>query len=127
MAIPCCGGSSDERLVFTCAGAAYAGQLANRVGVGLMQSGQAKLFCAAAMAAGIGDKLARAQQARQRIVIDGCEDHCARKILESARVPVDLHVEITAMGIEKQPEQPHFLVDTKRVLERIEAQLHATT
>jgi len=48
----CCGGNG-ETLIFTCAGAAYSGQVANRSGVQLMEQGAGSLFCIAAVAAGI--------------------------------------------------------------------------
>lgn len=119
MATGCCGGNSGETLIFTCAGAAHTGQVANRAGVNLAQEGVGKLFCAAAMAAEIPDKLERARNAGRRVVIDGCEDHCARKIMEKVGLPVDLHVDITELGIEKQPAEPHLELHTKRVVEHV--------
>ena len=38
MTTGCCGGNG-ETLIFTCAGAAYSGQVANRSGVQLMEQG----------------------------------------------------------------------------------------
>ncbi len=43
MAGGCCGGSG-ETLIFTCAGAAHSGQVANRAGISLMQEGVGSLF-----------------------------------------------------------------------------------
>lgn len=117
MADGCCGES--ETLIFTCAGAAHSGQVANRAGVNLMRERHGRLFCIAAVAAGAPDKLARARQAVSRVVIDGCEDHCARRIMEQAGLPVDLHVDVTKLGIEKQPEQPHLVLDAHRVVEHV--------
>ena len=77
-----------ETLIFTCAGAAYSGQVANRAGVRLAQDGVGNLFCAAAVAAERPDKLARSRAAARRVVVDGCEDHCARRVLENAGLPV---------------------------------------
>lgn len=120
----CCGG---ETLVFTCAGAAYSGQLANRAGVDLMKQGRAKLFCVAALAAELPDKLERARAAWARIAIDGCEDHCCRRIMEKLGLPVDVHTVVTELGIDKQPADSHFLVHTKRVVERTAAALKDVT
>ncbi|MFH1749009.1 MAG: putative zinc-binding protein [Planctomycetota bacterium] len=115
----CCGGNCGETLIFTCAGAAHSGQVANRAGISLMQEGQGNLFCIAAVGAAIPDKLERARNAGKRVVIDGCEDHCARKIMEQANLPVDLHVDVTTLGIEKKPAEPHLIVDAKRVVEHV--------
>lgn len=114
-----CEANSGETLIFTCAGAAYPGQVSNRAGVHLMQDGKGSLFCVAAVGARILDKLTRAQNAGRRVVIDGCEDHCARKIMEQAGLPVDLHVDVTELGIEKKPAEPHLVLHTKRVVEHV--------
>ena len=126
MSTPCCGGNG-ETLVFTCAGAAYSGQLANRAGVDLMKAGKASLFCIAALAAELPDKLERARNGGKRIAIDGCDDHCCRKIMEKVGVPVDIHVAVTDLGIEKQPKDPHILVQAKRVVAEVESRLEEGT
>jgi uncharacterized metal-binding protein len=117
MATDCC--SNGEQLIFTCAGAAYCGQLANRSGVQAMTEGLGKLFCLAAVSAQRGGKMPRARQASKRIAIDGCDEDCAKRTLELAGLTVDAHVRITDLGIEKQPQEPHWLVHTKRVVEKV--------
>jgi uncharacterized metal-binding protein len=113
------GASNGETLIFTCAGAAHSGQVANRAGVNLAQEDAGKLFCVAAVGADIPDKMERARNAVRRVVIDGCEDHCARKIMEKAGLPVDLHVDVTQLGIEKQPAEPQLVLNAKRVVEHV--------
>jgi uncharacterized metal-binding protein len=113
----CCG--NGERLIFTCAGAAYCGQLANRVGVQAMTEGLGKLFCLAAVSAQREEKMQRARAAGQRIAIDGCDDDCARRTLEAAGLAVGAHVRITDLGIEKQPAQPEWITHTKQVAEKL--------
>lgn len=125
MATGCCGGG--ETLIFTCAGAAYCGQLANRVGVQLMQQGLGRLFCIAAVAAGIADKLVQTRQARLRLVLDGCDDQCARKVLEKTGLHPDQHVVLTGLGIEKSPAQPNMISDTKKVLDYIKQSFSPAT
>ena len=118
----CCGGHG-ETLIFTCAGAAYSGQVANRSGVQLMEQGAGSLFCIAAVAAGIEQKLERARKAGRRVAVDGCEDHCVRKVLEQAHLAADVHVVLTDMGIEKKPAQPNLITDAKRVVEAVKQKL----
>ena len=115
--------NTGEILVFTCAGAAHTGQVANRAGVQLRQDKAGALFCAAAVAAEIPDKLERARQAGRRIAIDGCEDDCCRRILEKSGMPVDLHLRITDLGIEKQPAKPSLINDTKKVVDHLRDRL----
>lgn len=117
-----CGcGSSGETLVFTCAGAAHSGQVANRAGVQAMQQGLGNLLCIASVAAHIADKTERTRKAARRVALDGCDDHCCRKILESAGLPVDLHLVLTDLGIEKKPAQPDLIGDAKKTVDSLRA------
>jgi uncharacterized metal-binding protein len=106
-------------LIFTCAGAAHSGQVSNRAGVNLMQEGLGNLFCIAAVGADIPDKMERARNAGKRVVIDGCDDHCARKIMEKAGLTVDLHVDVTELGVEKKPAEPSLINDAKRAVAHV--------
>jgi len=119
MAKDCGCGSGSETLIFTCAGAAHSGQVANRAGLQAMQQGVGSLFCIASVAADIAEKMERTRKAGRRVVIDGCEDHCCRKVMEKAGVPVDVHVVVTDLGIEKKPAQPDIIGDTKKVVDRV--------
>jgi uncharacterized metal-binding protein len=118
----CCDGNG-ETLIFTCAGAAYSGQVANRSGVQLMEQGAGNLFCIAAVAAGVEQKMERARQAGTRVAIDGCEDHCVRKVLEKAGLTADVHAVLTDMGIEKKPARPNMINDAKKVVEAVKEKL----
>lgn len=118
-----CYGANGETLIFTCAGAAYSGQVANRSGVQLMEQGAGSLFCTAAVAARVEPKVDRARKAGRRIAIDGCEDHCVRKVLENAGLTADVHVVLTDMGIEKKPAQPNMINDAKQVVESVQQKL----
>ena len=116
-----CGCGGGETLIFTCAGAAHSGQVANRAGVQAAQQGVGSLLCIAAVAADIADKMERTRKAGRRMAIDGCSDHCCRKVLEKAGVAVDVHVVVTDLGIEKNPAMPHLVVDTKKVVDQVKA------
>jgi uncharacterized metal-binding protein len=118
----CCG-TVAETLVFTCAGAAYSGQVANHVGVTMQREKDGNLFCIAAVAAKIPDKIERARAAGRRVAIDGCSDHCCKIVLEAAELPVDVHVVVTDLGIEKKPETPRMQEDSGRVLEAVRKRL----
>ena len=111
--------SNGETLIFTCAGAAYSGQASNQAGVKLAQAGAGNLFCAAAVGANIPEKMERTRKAGRRVVIDGCSDHCARKILEKAGFTVDVHVDVTDLGVEKKPAQPQMINDAKKIADHI--------
>ena len=115
----CCQSAEGEILLFTCAGAAHCGQVANRAAIELTRAGDGRIFCLAAVAAGIVDKTERARRAGVRVAIDGCEDHCTRKTLEKAGLTADVHVELTAIGIEKKPPRPSLIADGRKAAERV--------
>lgn len=119
------GNDGGETLIFTCAGAAHCGQVANRAGVQLRQEQAGALFCIAAVAARIPEKLERARNARRRVLIDGCEDRCCRKTMDQAGLDVDLDVLVTDLGVEKQPAEPSLITDAKKVVEHVRSQLGA--
>ena len=60
--------------------------------------------------------LERARNARLRVAIDGCEDQCCKRVLGEADLPVDIHVVATDLGIETQPDEPHLMVDTEKIV-----------
>jgi uncharacterized metal-binding protein len=115
-----------EVLVFTCAGASHVGQAANQAGVQLMRMQEGNLFCIAAVAAEVPEKMERARKARALVALDGCEDHCCKKILEKAGLPVAVHVVATDLAILKKPEKPHMAEDVQKIFLKAEAAIHAT-
>jgi len=118
----CCGGDG-ERLIFTCAGAAYSGQVANRSGVQIMEQGIGNLFCIAAVAAEVQEKMDRVRNAAVRVAIDGCEDQCVRKTPKKAGLTAEVHVVLTDMGIEKKPARPNMITDAKKVVDAVKNRL----
>lgn len=110
-------------MIFTCAGAAHSGQVANRAGVELLLEKEGKLFCVAAVAAEIPEKLERTRNAKIRVAIDGCDDRCCQKVLEKAGLPAQVHVLVTDLGIEKMPQEPHMIADAKRTAAAVKEKL----
>lgn len=115
--------TNGETLVFTCAGAAHSGQVANRAGVQLAQEGAGSLFCVAAVAAEVEDKLDRTRRAGRIVAIDGCDDHCCRKVLEGGGLTVGVHTVVTDLGIEKSGKGRSPLDDTRTVTEHVRREL----
>ena len=114
---------NEETLIFTCAGAAYSGQVSNQAGVRLHREKVGNLFCIAAVAAERPEKVERTRNAATRVAIDGCEDHCCKHVLEQAGLPVDVHVVATEVGIEKKPETPRMAEDSERIVDQVKTAL----
>ena len=110
---------NGETLIFTCAGAAHCGQVANQAALRLTRDGAGKIFCLAAVSASIPDKMTRARNAAARVVIDGCDDRCARITMERAGLPVDVHLTVTDEGVEKMPAQPRLTADASHIAQAV--------
>jgi uncharacterized metal-binding protein len=80
--------------VFSCSGAADVGALSDRVARKLSKNGKGKMYCMAAVGAGIPEKIAPLKNASGTVTIDGCSSLCARKVLENAGFkPVSYNLE----------------------------------
>jgi uncharacterized metal-binding protein len=109
--------TAAQRLVFACNGGEHCGQAAARAAAQLERDGYARQGCLAGLAAARPQKLAETREARKRIVLDGCEEHCGRRILDAAAIPIDLHLVATKLGVGKSPRRPHVGADGERVAE----------
>lgn len=96
-----CGCSSAPVLFFPCSGGSNVGQIANDVCRQLTMDGQGKLFCLAGVGGKIDSFVEKAKDGSKVIVIDGCNLHCARKILENANIPINTHIVLTDLGVAK--------------------------
>jgi uncharacterized metal-binding protein/DNA-binding transcriptional ArsR family regulator len=90
-----------ENLIFACSGAADVGGIADHAARRLSREGGAAFCCAAAVAAGVPSVLERAAWAGNIVVIDGCDNACARKILEEAGRHKCHHVNLGVLGLKK--------------------------
>jgi len=115
--------NGGDTLIFTCAGATHSGYVASAAGVQLHRERAGSLFCTTALAAEVPAKLEQARRAKRRIVIDGCDENCCQKLMLKAKVPVELHVLVTDLGIDKAPHRPDPATDTQRVVAHVLTEL----
>ena len=112
-----------ETLIFSCAGAAHCGQVANRAALKLTADGVGQIFCLAAISADRPEKVQRTWDAGRRVVIDGCDDRCAYTTMEKADMPVDFHAVVTDLGVKKSDEASKVTADAEEVARHIQAAL----
>ncbi len=111
----CCGGGS--KLIYSCAGSADVGEIADRVTRKLRDEGFAKMTCLAGVGAGLSGYVQSAKGADEVITIDGCATACARKSLERIGVHPTSYI-LTDFGLEKH-ETPVTDQIVAEVLEKI--------
>lgn len=93
--------TSSSILLFACSGASDVGGLTDQAARKLTKEKAASMYCTAAVAAGVHTALERGAGARKVVALDGCNQCCARKILEQAGFGECAHVELGALGLVK--------------------------
>jgi len=94
----CCEGGT--RLIYSCAGSADVGEIADRVARKLRDEGYARMTCLAGIGAGLSGFVQSAIGADENITVDGCPIACARKSLERIGVQPTSYI-LTNFGLEK--------------------------
>jgi uncharacterized metal-binding protein len=111
-----------ERLdiIFACDGAASVGQVGHAVAVELTNSHQsARMCCITAVAAESKVHVDIARRARKLIVINGCANRCASKVLERLGIPYDYETVIANEGVKKLPTLDFDEKDVQRIAKKI--------
>ena len=107
----CCEGGT--KLIYSCAGSADVGEIADRVTRKLRDEGYARMTCLAGVGAGLSGFVQSALGAGENITIGGCSTACARKSLERIGVNPKSYI-LTALGLEK-----HETPVTEKVIDEI--------
>lgn len=86
-----------KALIISCSGASNTGTLADRVAreIVMDRSEGVEMLCLPALALGRKNAMNKVQNAQKILVIDGCQAHCAKQILEKAGVDPDACFEIS--------------------------------
>jgi uncharacterized metal-binding protein len=92
--------NTETKLIYTCAGAADVGEIADQVARRLRSEGFAKMTCLAGVGAGLSGYVQSAKGADENITIDGCSVACAKKTLENIGVTPTAYI-LTDLGLVK--------------------------
>jgi len=118
MACSCsCGGDSTTKLIYSCAGAANTGYLADQVARKLNREGAGNMTCLAAVSADLSGFIQSAKEADKNVVLDGCPVACGKKIFESKGLPFVQFV-MTDFGVEKKKTEI-----TQEVIDRVAGEI----
>ena len=122
--LPLCHKEAEKLdIIFACDGAASVGQVGHEVAVELTNYGEnARMCCITAVAAESKVHVDIAHRARKLIVINGCGNRCATKVLERLGIPYKHEFTIAKMGIEKVPTLDFKEEDVKRIVHEIATQ-----
>jgi uncharacterized metal-binding protein len=108
--------AEHENVVWVCDGAANVGQIGHAVGVLLTNLDKARMCCTTAVAAGSKPHLEIAAKAKKNLVINGCANRCASKVMEKAGKRIDYEIDISKY-LQKVPTLDIYDADVKKIAE----------
>jgi len=119
--LPLCAKEAENLdIILACDGAASVGQVGHQVAVELTNSKEAaRMCCITAVAAESKVHVDIAKRARKLIVINGCANRCASKVLERLDIPYEYETVIAKEGVEKVPTLDFDMADVERIAEKI--------
>ena len=106
--------AEHENVIWVCDGAANVGQIGHAVGVLLTNLDKARMCCTTAVAAGSKPHLEIAEKAMKNIVINGCGNRCASKVMEKAGKRIDYEIDISKY-LQKVPTLDIYQADVKKI------------
>jgi len=106
--------AEHENVVWVCDGAANVGQIGHALGVLLTNLDKARMCCTTAVAANSKPHLDIAEKAKKNIVINGCGNRCASKVMEKARKRIDYEMDISKY-LQKVPTLDIYQADVKKI------------
>jgi len=106
--------AEHENVVWVCDGAANVGQIGQAVGVLLTNLDKARMCCTTAVAAGSKPHLDIAEKAKRNLVINGCSNRCASKVMEKAGKRIDYEIDISKY-LQKVPTLDIYQADVKKI------------
>ncbi|MCR4408283.1 MAG: zinc-binding protein [Anaerolineae bacterium] len=119
--LPLCAKEAENLdIILACDGAASVGQVGHAVAVELTNSNEsARMCCITAVAAESKAHVDIAKRARKLIVINGCANRCASKVLERLDIPYQYETVIAKEGVEKVPTLDFDEKDVHRIAQKI--------
>lgn len=106
--------AEHENVLWVCDGAANVGQIGHAVGVLLTNLDKARMCCTTAVAAASKPHLDIAEKAKKNIVINGCGNRCASKVMEKAGKRIDYEIDISK-HLQKVPTLDIYQADVKKI------------
>jgi uncharacterized metal-binding protein len=110
----CYKSAEHENVIWVCDGAANVGQIGHAVGVLLTNLDKARMCCTTAVAASSKPHLEIAEKAKKNIVINGCSNRCASKVMEKAGRRIDYEIDISKY-LQKVPTLDIYEADVKKI------------
>ena len=96
-----CRCDQSDIMILSCSGGTLEGQLANRAAWELTGEGLGRMYCLTGIGANISGFVQSAKDTAQIVVIDGCDNACARILLENTGIAATEHVIVNQLAVKK--------------------------
>ncbi len=107
-------------IILACDGAATVGQVGHEVAVKLTKEQKdARMCCLSAVAAESKPHVKIAQNAKRLVIINGCANRCASKIVEKLKIDPSYEITIAKEGVDKLPSLDFNENDVIRIAHKI--------
>jgi len=107
-------------IILACDGAASVGQVGHEIAVRLTQEVEgARMCCLSAVAAESKPHVGIAKRAKKLILINGCQNQCASKILKRLKINPSYEITIAKEGVDKKPTLDFDEDDVERISKKI--------
>jgi uncharacterized metal-binding protein len=122
--LPLCAKEAEKlNIILACDGAASVGQVGHQVAVDLTNAHEdARMCCITAVAAESKAHVDVARHAKKLIIINGCANRCASKVMEKLNIPYSYEIIIAKEGVEKIPTLDFDQADVERIAGKIAAE-----
>ena len=114
--------ANNLNILLVCGGAANVGLAGYLAAVELTREGKARMCCITPIGAGIETYIEIAKRAKKLVVINGCQNQCASKVLEQASVKPNRVIVVSEI-IKKIPTFDISEEDVQLVKRRVEEML----
>jgi len=123
--LPICGKEAEKLyIILACGGAANVGLIGYMAAVELTKEGKARMCCITPVGAKIPYYVDIMKRAKKLVVVNGCQNQCARKVVEQVGVDVDYNLVVSDL-IRKIPTFDISREDIDIVKEKIEKMLNS--
>jgi uncharacterized metal-binding protein len=96
-----CSGGKLSMLIFPCSGASDTGEITDKAARKLAQDGFGKMNCLAGIGGGIVPMIEAVKNSGGALVIDGCPQDCAKKVMDTHGLTNYRHMRVTNAGLKK--------------------------
>ena len=121
--LPVCHKEADNlNILLVCGGAANVGLIGYLAAVELTKEGKARMCCITPVGAKMDTYINIARRAKKLIVINGCQNQCAKRVLEQAGIEVKHNIIVSEM-IKKLPTFDIREEDIAAVKKKVEEEI----